>query len=229
MHQAALEESRRKIMELEADRPLWEAASRERKARERAEEEARIQAAASREREAREKAEAAERAAAHAARKARLAEETAKKEREIHAQRERERRQQQQRQRWSLGVWTTQRAFERYKTLAETFDSTKFSTEEPVMFETVPWPILKSPIKMTVEDIEWGAVEKFFDAVRPLMRGQDYKTFVETSHRRFHPDRWRSRRLLASVEDDEERGCLEVAANTVAQAITPIWRSLKGR
>jgi len=68
----------------------------------------------------------------------------------------------------------------------------------------------------------------FFNAVKPFMRTQDFKVFVEKSHRRFHPDRWRSRGLLKSVLDEVERGCLEVAANTVAQALTPIWRDIKG-
>lgn len=66
-------------------------------------------------------------------------------------------------------------------------------------------------------------------AVRPSMRAQDYKTFVQKSHLRFHPDRWRSRGLLKAVLDDTERECLDVAANTVAQALTPIWSELKGR
>ena len=45
---------------------------------------------------------------------------------------------------------------------------------------------------------------------------------------RFHPDRWRARGLLKSMEDDDERGFVEVAANTVAQALTPLWREAKG-
>jgi len=78
-----------------------------------------------------------------------------------------------------------------------------------------------------VEDIEWAAVEKFFESVKPHMRLQDYKAFVEKSHRRFHPDRWRARGLLTSIPDDEDRECIEVAANTVAQALTPLWRQVK--
>ncbi|EKM54472.1 uncharacterized protein PHACADRAFT_196902 [Phanerochaete carnosa HHB-10118-sp] len=133
----------------------------------------------------------------------------------------------QQEERYSYGPWTTQRALERYKTLAEAFDAVQFSLENPVSFGAVPWPVLHKPSRFTVEDVDWTAVEAFFAAVRTHMRAADYKTFVEKGHRRFHPDRWRARRVLQSVEDDELRACLEVAANTVAQAITPLWREVK--
>ena len=146
--------------------------------------------------------------------------------RKIQEEQERKRKQQQE-ERYSYGPWTTQRALERYKLLAEAFDDTKFTAEAPVSFAAVPWPVLHKPTHFTVEDVDWSSVEAFFHAVRPHMRNQDYKTFVEKSHRRFHPDRWRARRVLQSVEDDELRSCLEVAANTVAQAITPLWREAK--
>ncbi|KIP10869.1 hypothetical protein PHLGIDRAFT_184256 [Phlebiopsis gigantea 11061_1 CR5-6] len=144
-------------------------------------------------------------------------------------QEEQDRRwQQQQQERFSHGPWTSQRALERYKSLADAFDSAKFTAEDPVTFATVPWPVLHKPTRFTVEDVDWSSVEAFFHAVRSHMRSQDYKTFVEKSHRRFHPDRWRARRVLQSIEDDELRACLEVAANTVAQAITPLWKAIKG-
>lgn len=139
----------------------------------------------------------------------------------------REEQHRQQEERYSCGPWTTQRALERYKTLAEAFDTVQFSPENPVSFGAVPWPVLHKPSRFTVEDVDWTAVEAFFAAVRTHMRAADYQAFVEKSHRRFHPDRWRARRILQSVEDDELRACLEVAANTVAQAITPLWREVK--
>ena len=108
------------------------------------------------------------------------------------------------------------------------FDSAKFTPENPVQFSTVPWPVLHKPSHFTVEDVDWSSVEAFFHSVRAHMRSQDYKAFVEKSHRRFHPDRWRARRVLQCIEDEELRACLEVAANTVAQAITPLWREIKG-
>jgi hypothetical protein len=227
--QAAIEESKRKLAELEADRPLWEAAAHARMERERQEEEARQRKAAERRRSQTREAEAD---AAQRAREEHLAaeREAQRKREEEHAARlERERRARQQRERWAFGPWTPQRALERYRTLSETFDNTKFTVaENPLTFEVVPWPVLASPVTFRVEDVDWTAVEKFFEAVRGLMRPQDYKVFVEKSHRRFHPDRWRSRGLLISVMDEEERACLEVASNTVAQALTPLWREIKG-
>lgn len=80
-----------------------------------------------------------------------------------------------------------------------------------------------------MEDIDWGAVEDFFRTVRPSMRPQDWKVFVEKSQRRFHPDRWRARGLLKSVRDEGERGEMEVAVGVVSQAVNPIWRDLKAR
>ena len=52
--------------------------------------------------------------------------------------------------------------------------------------------------------------------------------YVLMNVRRFHPDRWRARGLLKNMQDDDERGFIEVAANTVAQALTPLWREVKG-
>jgi len=224
---AAIEESRRKLAELEKDRPLWEEAARRRRAHEQAEEEARR----ARREEERRAAEAEEKrrrtaaAQAEAERRARAAREQAAREQ---AAREQEkRRKQQQNQRWSHGLWTTQRALERYKSLCEAFDNAKFTPSDPVTLEIVPWPVLSSPATLAAEDIDWAAVEAFFKAAKPHMRSQDYKIFVEKSHKRFHPDRWRARGLLRSVQDEETRNCLEVAANTVAQAITPLWREVK--
>lgn len=136
-------------------------------------------------------------------------------------------RRQQQQERWSYGPWTSQRALERYRSLADAFDVAQFSVENPISFVSVPWPVLHKPTMFSVEDIDWQAVETFFETVKQHMRWQDYKIFVEKSHRRFHPDRWRARRVLQSLEDEELKACLEVAANTVAQAITPIWQEVK--
>ncbi|KAF9460687.1 hypothetical protein BDZ94DRAFT_1197302 [Collybia nuda] len=225
--EAAIVESRRKLAELEADRPLWEFEAKKRLARERedaeflkTEAEARRHFILRTEAERKEKLESAKREAAKR-------EEALRREKEEAAQRERERRQRQQR--WNYGPWTEKRALERYRALSESFDGTKFSATEPLTSECVPWPVLQSPSTFSVEDVSWATVEKFFEVVRGHMRSQDFKNFVEKSHRRFHPDRWRSRSLLKSVVDETERGCMEVAANTVAQALTPLWRELTGR
>ena len=105
-------------------------------------------------------------------------------------------------------------------------DGARFSEGNPASFDAIPWPVLQAPALLGVEDIDWSAVEAFFRSVRPYMRPQDYKAFVQESHRRFHPDRWRARGILRSVADEETRSCLEVASNTVAQALTPLWREV---
>lgn len=208
--EAAIAESRRKLAELEADRPLWESEAKKRLAREKEEAElqkakveAKRRAALRADAERREKAERVEREAAKR-------EEARRREKEEMAQRERDKRQRQQR--WNYGPWTEKRALERYKVLSETFDATKFSATEPLTADSVPWPVLQSPSTFSVEDVSWETVEKFFEVVKGHMRLQDYKIFVEKSHRRFHPDRWRSRSLLKSVLDETERGCMEVGA-----------------
>ncbi|KAJ7647326.1 hypothetical protein FB45DRAFT_998488 [Roridomyces roridus] len=206
---AFIAESRRKLAELEADRPLWEQAAKRRQEREREEqEEQRAKAAERRTAEAR-KADEERRARAERERQ-----ETREKEqeraRDAEAKARRQREKQQRNERWAYGPWTTQRALERYKTLSDLFDATKFTQDEPVTFDVVPWPVLHSPVSFTVEDIDWAAVEGFFNAIKPHMRSQDFVSFVEKSHRRFHPDRWRSRGLLKNIADEAERGCMEV-------------------
>ncbi|KAG1808170.1 uncharacterized protein BJ212DRAFT_1485119 [Suillus subaureus] len=223
MRQAELAESIRKMRELDRDKPLWEEQRKKREAHERAEEqerqakaEQRRRAEAERQRQQREEAE-------------RLAHQV-RAEAERHDAEERQRqehRRLRQRQRWESGAWTSHRALERYKVLSEEFDAAKFTPDQPVAFLDIPWPVLHHPSRLTVEDVDWSAVERFFATVKTSMRPQDYKDFVERSHRRFHPDRWRARKLWSAIRDDVERSCLEVAANTVAQAITPIWREVK--
>ena len=218
MHEELIAESRRKIAELERDRPLWEAAAR---AREREEEDERRAAHERRKRE--EEAEAlaqAERERVEAER----AREHARRQAEAEAAK---RRAEAQRARWARGPWTSQRALERYRSLCESFDES--AKPASLMFEDIPWPTLSAPFTFGPEDIDWAAVEAFFRTVRGHMRAQDYRIFVEKSHRRFHPDRWSARGLLAAIRDDDVRGMIEVAANTVAQALTPLWREARGQ
>jgi len=229
MHEERIAESRRKIAELEHDRPLWDAAARARERQEREEEAAR-RAAAERQRR-REDAEALARAElehreeqAERERRERALEAEARAKAEAEAA---ERRREAQRARWARGPWTSQRALERYRVLCESFDET--ARPASLAFEDIPWPTLCAPFTFGPEDIDWAAVETFFHTVRGHMRGQDYRVFVEKSHRRFHPDRWSARGLLAAIKDDDVRGMIEVAANTVAQALTPLWREARGQ
>lgn len=173
-----IEESRRKIAELERDKPLWEAARREREQKEQQEERKRQAVKKARER----KAEAERKEREDLERVAREVDERRKREQEEHHRQEKERKQTQNRARWARGPWTVQRALERYRSLCEQFDNAKFSSEDPLTFDDIPWPMLHCTF--SVEDIEWSAVEKFFASVKPHMRIQDYKVFVEKSHRR---------------------------------------------
>ena len=226
---ARIAESRRKLAELEADRPLWEEEARKRALREKEEEEAQRALAEQRRQAAARQAEAEQRAQAEReAEELRRRADNLRKDREDFVRRERARRQQQRQRGYALGPWTTQRALEQYRMLCEIFDNTKFSESDPLTIEDVPWPVLQSPATFSVEDVDWTSVERFFAAVRRHMRDADFKGFVQASHRRFHPDRWRARGLLRSVSDDTERECLEVAANCVAQALTPLWTDVKG-
>ncbi|KAF8135692.1 hypothetical protein EV363DRAFT_1321334 [Boletus edulis] len=223
--EAEIAESIRKLRELEKDRPLWEAERKKREAHERAEEEERLANAERRRREEEERLRQQREAAEQEKRLAR--EEAERRAREEEELRQRKNRQRRQRQRWESGPWTTHRALERYRMLSDEFDTAKFTPGQSVTFHDIPWPVLHAPSRLTVEDVDWSAVETFFATVKPHMRLQDYKEFVEKSHRRFHPDRWRARKIWAAVTDEVERGYLEVAANTVAQALTPIWRVAK--
>ncbi|KAJ7063683.1 hypothetical protein C8F01DRAFT_1279819 [Mycena amicta] len=177
--------------------------------------------------------------------KARLARE--REERERKAQEERERLQ--RLQRWQLatakevkrckkrdtelrgtGKWTVSMALSRVKLLMLEFDKLKFSETQPLTLSAVPWPILTDPLELAVEDISWDAVEKFFKKIKLGLWEEpaEYKALVERLHRMFHPDKWRSRAILATVLDDGVRTGIEAAGNTVAQALTPLWRESKG-
>lgn len=216
------------MQELEKDKPLWDEAAQARRRRETAEEDERRAKAERRRRQA----ELENRAKAEEEQK-RVRDEAEKKEREASAKanEKRAREKQKERQRWELGPWTPIRALDRYKILCQSFDTTKFSPDdEPLSFDDIPWPVLHAPNTFNVEDIDWATVERFFEAVKPYVRGgSEYKVFIEKSHRRFHPDRWRSRRLLTSIVDGGERDGIEVAANTVAQSLTPLWREVKSQ
>ncbi|EJD03099.1 uncharacterized protein FOMMEDRAFT_146791 [Fomitiporia mediterranea MF3/22] len=253
--QATIEESRRKLAELEKDKPIWEEAARKRAAKEAEEEQRRTEAAR--------KAHAANETAARQpwqkqTEKDKARQEAAEREKEKEKEKERENvkrktaederharekaaddvrskrkhaREAAQRdtRAWIAKGWTGRRALERYISLSDTFDALNFFKGDVIVFETVPWPVLMRPGSFSVEDIDWTAVETFFRQIRVYLPTPEYRKLVEKSHKRFHPDRWRSRRVLISVEDEEEKECLEVAANTVAQALTPIWKDVTGR
>lgn len=125
--------------------------------------------------------------------------------------------------------WTNERAVHRFKSVSIEFDEIKFCDTQPLTFESIPWPLLHPPLRVTFDNIEWGAVEEFFEAAKRVVDAAEYRSLVEKAHRRFHPDKWRGRGLLFTVLDEELKERLEDAGNVVAQAITPLWLASKAK
>ncbi|GLB41208.1 hypothetical protein LshimejAT787_0904230 [Lyophyllum shimeji] len=242
-------ESRCKILELEADRPRWEEAKKAREQREReaaeklrqkeVEESQRRMRELRAQEEQRKLEEKRQREREEAARKAREA--------EARAQRERERVKDEARQEaWKKataaelarcrtrdallcgrGPWNDILAFTRFSDVLDEFESIKFSEAQPLAFENIPWPVLDYRTISTFaccQGVTWEKVEEFFTYVARSRSTETYNRLVEKVHRMFHPDKWRSRRILDTVQDAELRKSIERAGNVVAQAVTPIWR-----
>ncbi len=206
--EASIAASRAKLADLEADRPLWEAAASARMLREQAEAEAhRAKVEARRQAEESRMAEQRAEKARRRESEARAREDAARRDRE--AAEQLEYAWQQREARWNTGYWTIARAIARYKEYSELFDAMKFSAD-PLEFRKVPWPVRTRPSELSTEDIDWTEVEAFFAEAKTTMRLAEYREFVEKSHRRFHPDRWRSRGALNSVVDEVARSCMEV-------------------
>lgn len=207
-----IEESRRKMAELEADKPLWEEAAKAREAREKAE------AACWRERrEARRQHEEsgaakegipAESKADKAPRRGPQNEQKAQSRAEA-IRREADRRS--SRAQWTTGRWSDARAVERYTKMCSIFDSTRYSEDYPLSAADVPWPTLKRPDTFLLsKDLDWPSVEAFFRAAQNQMPRDEFASMIETSQRRFHTDRWRSRNLFSFTVDLEERQAMEI-------------------
>jgi hypothetical protein len=217
--QARIEESRRKLAELEKDRPLWEDSKRKREARER--EEALRGSQEKRRREAR------------AQQQRRYEEHKKRREDGPGAQyttQEREMLKEQKSKEMfvssSLGMagWNFEDAHTWYIRTAEAFDKATFSND-PVMFAIFPWPILLPAF--SIQDISWTNVEEFFITYSRHMSTPNFKRLVLSSQRRFHPDKWRARKVLHNVRDEVERDLLEAAGNLVSQAINPFWERVR--
>jgi hypothetical protein len=127
--------------------------------------------------------------------------------------------------------WTVQDALDRFQLLNEEFDALKFSNDMPLTVASVPWPVLCVPYDLVIKiHIEWKAVESFFLVIRTLLTPAQFGTLLEKTQRRFHPDRWRSRGLIATVLDERLREVMELAVNIVSQATNELvsnWRAGK--
>nr|GAT54400.1 predicted protein [Mycena chlorophos] len=230
----AAEAEKRRAEEIETKRRNMEKMRAAEKARQEAERQERLK----REKEERERKEREERE--------RLARECAERERKLRAERELVQRL----ELWRVAtaeeekrckardadlrrgfiIWTPARALKRVQLVMDEFDKLKFSETLPLTFGAIPWPVLVDPVRMKVEDISWDAVEAFCrQAKLALLHDQaGYKSLVVSLHRMFHPDKWRSRAILPTVFDEELRSGIEAAGNSVAQALTPLWRETKG-
>jgi len=207
---AAIEESRRKLAALEADRPLWEKAARERREQAEAEEAARRAKREEKRRQEEEKTRQERERGLRAQQEAaeRLRQEQERKEEE-RAKRARER--QARKARWTSGRWTNARAVQRYQETSDLFDMTRFSEDNPLTIDDVPWPTLRHPDSFSLsEDVDWDSVEQFFDVLKHHLRTQDYVSVVQKSLHRFHPDRWKGRGLFKSIANAEEREFVDV-------------------
>ncbi|RDB29840.1 hypothetical protein Hypma_013934 [Hypsizygus marmoreus] len=240
--QAELMESQRKMREFlmgmdrqQADKQRKQREEAARKAREK-EEQDRLKEEEARQEKQRAQEEKRRREREEAERKARAQEEQDRLKKEKARQRdwrkatclEQERCRQRDAHLMRNGLWSNERALDRFLLLGDEFDNIKFSETQPLTFEGIPWPVLDHPQSFTVEDVEWKKVEAFFAYAKKVYAPDAYKKLVERIHRMFHPDKWSSRRLLSTVREPDLRMSLEAAGNVVAQALTPIWRKTRG-
>jgi hypothetical protein len=126
------------------------------------------------------------------------------------------------------GRWSKESALSRFQLISEDFDLRRFSAEVPLTIGAIPWPILRVPFALDIKtEIGWKAVDDFFGAAKAAMTAQEYVALLEKSQKRFHPDRWRSRKLFVTVMDDGMRVQLEAVVNIVSQAINSIVSTMK--
>ena len=129
---------------------------------------------------------------------------------------------------WGVGsTWSISRSLSRVKTMVAEMEKLKFSESQPFTSHVVPWPVLGDPALFVASELEWSSVDTFFERVQLQFDSVGYKEFVHRVHLMFHPDRWKSKGYLVTVQDEEERGVLERAGNVVSQAVTPLWRKTR--
>lgn len=222
--EARVEDSRRKMAELERDQPIWEAAKARRKEKDlnaRQNQEAMTQhdqvTKAHNDDEIRPKEGAATGSSA------RDKEQTEKKEKE----KEEERRRaiwalyqaEIERKRFEARHWTRGTALHYYTKLSKEFDAKSkgklFGANAPLSFHSVPWPMLVDPRSSSVSDITWETVEEFLSMAEKQMTEEQFNRLLVTSQRRFHDDRWRNWGLFESIPDSQLRIGMEKAVKMV--------------
>ncbi|KZV87408.1 hypothetical protein EXIGLDRAFT_652230 [Exidia glandulosa HHB12029] len=124
--------------------------------------------------------------------------------------------------------WTPLQALDRYNKQCVAFDSSKFTEQSKLSLSNIPWPVLaRSPI--AVQHVDWDTVGEFFKNVKKFMSTPDYVALVDKSHKRWHPDRWRSRtgafRFIEGTQEQREE--VEKKVNMVSQVLTPLWQETR--
>lgn len=103
----------------------------------------------------------------------------------------------------------------------EDFERKTFTLSEPLTIESIPWPVVRRQGRMALPDVTWDAVEHFFRYLQAY-KGPIVMSLLKATQLRFHPDRWKSRRLLVTVLDEELKRELDKAGNIVSQASTAL-------
>lgn len=127
---------------------------------------------------------------------------------------------------WGAYPWTPKLALDRFHAVSNEFLTAVYTEKQPLTVGSVPWPVLHSPHDITLEKITWGNVEGFLRHAKSAY-GADvggYTKLVKQIQQMFHPDKWRSRNLFASVMKVELRKSLRDAGNVVSQAVNQ-WRA----
>lgn len=123
--------------------------------------------------------------------------------------------------------WNLDKALERHICVCQEFDSITFDGSQPLTFESVPWPVRLPPLGFTVDKISWGEVTSFFEAMKLKMTEEDYRSLLQKSQRRFHPDKWSSRRLIKTIKDPVIATQIENAGKVVSQAVNALRENLR--
>ncbi|PPQ98617.1 hypothetical protein CVT24_003950 [Panaeolus cyanescens] len=129
---------------------------------------------------------------------------------------------------WESGYWTNARALERYKHVAQFFDAQKFSEDEfPLWFMDIPWPTLQHPSLNSSQEMDCRSVNDFFAHIKQTTRIQEYKKFLRSTFKRFHPDTWDGRRLFYAIIDPQERNEIQTAVDVVSKAVGALFEAAK--
>lgn len=115
--------------------------------------------------------------------------------------------------------WNNARAIKHYRERCEIFDKLVFDKVTPITFDMTPWPVLKHPLELTIEDITSENVEEFFNVAlkHRYVPYEDLKLMIPQSAVRWHPDKWRARGIFISAGGDA--GAWEALVTEIAKPL----------